>query len=151
MLTNLDVVVAGESAVLSLPEAKRGVHAGGGGLPRLVYLIGRQKAAELLMTGRDVPAREAERIGLVNEVVPDDDVDKRALEIAVQTAANSPDAVMLALYGLRLAERHAGYQGMMDEYFSSRELQVLLKGENTKEGLRAFIEKRPPRWVNSKL
>ncbi|KAL1405576.1 hypothetical protein Q8F55_009215 [Vanrija albida] len=129
MLTNLDVVVAGEGAVLSLPEAKRG----------------------LLMTGRDVPAREALQIGLVNDVVPDDAVEARALEIAVQTAANSPDAVMLALYGLRLAERHAGYQGMMDEYFSSRELQVLLRGENTKEGLRAFIEKRPPRWVNSKL
>lgn len=51
MLTNLDVVIAGEGAVLSLPEAKRGVHAGGGGLPRLVYLIGRQKGASSVARG----------------------------------------------------------------------------------------------------
>lgn len=109
MLTNLDVVVAGESAVLSLPEAKRGVSAAGGGIPRLVYLVGRQKgelwssvsnpASEWLMTGRDIPAREAERHGLVNTVVPDDEVDAKALEIAKQTAANSPDSVRLSLYG----------------------------------------------------
>lgn len=49
MLTNLDVVVAGESATLSLPEAKRGVPAGGGGLPRLVYLVGRQKSECLVV------------------------------------------------------------------------------------------------------
>lgn len=111
MLSNLDVVIAGESAKLSLPEAKRGVAAAGGGLPRFVFLIGRQKgelkggcgtltsAAELLMTGRDIPSWEAEKLGLVNMVVPDDEVEARALQMAIETAANAPDSVQLCLFG----------------------------------------------------
>jgi enoyl-CoA hydratase/carnithine racemase len=99
MLSNLDVVIAGESAKLSLPEAKRGVSAGGGGLPRFVFLIGRQKAAELLMTGRDIPSQEAKELGLVNMVVPDDEVEARALQMAKETAANAPDSVQLSLFG----------------------------------------------------
>lgn len=51
------------------------------------------------MTGRDIPAREAEQLGLVNMVVPDDEVDARALQMAKETAANAPDAVQLALFG----------------------------------------------------
>jgi len=51
------------------------------------------------MTGKEIPAREAERLGLVTTVVPDSEVEERALEMAKQTAANSPDAVQLALYG----------------------------------------------------
>lgn len=115
------------------------------------------------MTGRDIPAREAERHGLVNMVIPDDEVDAKALEIATQTAANSPDSVLLSLYGalracvhvltlgLRLTERMAGYQRMMDEFFASREYALTVKGENYKEGLRAFVEKREPQWLPSKL
>lgn len=51
------------------------------------------------MTGRDIPAREAEQLGLVNMVVPDDEVDARALQMAKETAANAPDSVQLAMYG----------------------------------------------------
>lgn len=51
------------------------------------------------MTGRDIPAHEAEQLGLVNMVVPDDEVDARALQMAKETAANAPDSVQLAMYG----------------------------------------------------
>ncbi|CAK9781755.1 enoyl-CoA hydratase [Cutaneotrichosporon oleaginosum] len=151
MLSNLDVVIAGESAKLSLPEAKRGVAAAGGGLPRFVFLIGRQKSAELLMTGRDIPAWEAEKLGLVNMVVPDDQVEARALQMAKETAANAPDSVQLCLFGLRLTEEEMGYQRMMARYTQSKELKALNTGPNLKEGLQAFIEKRAPRWHDPKL
>ncbi|BEJ00194.1 hypothetical protein CcaverHIS631_0500510 [Cutaneotrichosporon cavernicola] len=151
MLSNLDVVIAGESAKLSLPETKRGVAAAGGGLPRIVFLIGRQKAAELLMSGRDIPSWEAEKLGLVNMVVPDDQVEARALKLAMDTAANSPDSVQLCLFGLRLTEEEMGYQRMMTRYIQSKQFKALNSGPNLKEGLQAFLEKRPPRWHDSKL
>ena len=109
------------------------------------------QAAEWLMTGRDIPAREAERSGLVNCVVPDSEVEATALDIAKQTVANSPDSVLLHSWGLRLVEDEMGFDRHMDRFTKSDKYKAVTSGENWREGLNAFAEKRAPRWVDSKL
>lgn len=70
-----------------------------GGVHKLVRVVGHYKAAELVLTGRDIPAAEALELKLVNFVVPDDEVESRALKLAVEIAGNSPDSIQCGLYG----------------------------------------------------
>ncbi|PYI10250.1 ClpP/crotonase [Aspergillus sclerotiicarbonarius CBS 121057] len=151
MILNADLVIAAEKAYFGLPEVQRGVVAWAGALPRLVRIVGRQRAMEMALTGRRVSAAEALRWGFVNEVVPaEGDVVKRAVEVAAQIAANSPDAVIVSREGVKL-----GWEGLGAEEASNRLIEDwsvgLNAGDNIKEGLRAFVEKRKPRWVDSKL
>ncbi|PLN79731.1 ClpP/crotonase-like domain-containing protein [Aspergillus taichungensis] len=157
MVVNADVVIAAQDAFFGFPEVQRGVVAWAGALPRVVRTIGRQRALEMVLTGRRVSAEEAERWGFVNEVVPGngqggggDAVVKRAVEVAGVIAANSPDAVVVSREGVKL-----GWEGVGAEDASRLLLDGWAKrlndGENIKEGLRAFVEKRAPRWVDSKL
>lgn len=131
---------------------KRGVVAIAGGLPRLVRTVGKQRAMEMALTGRNVSAEEAERWGLVNELVDGeaDAVVKRAVEVAEMIAANSPDAVIVSREGVKM-----GWEGVGAEDGSRLLIDAwerrLYEGENMKEGVRAFVEKRAPRWVDSKL
>ncbi|RAK99124.1 enoyl-CoA hydratase/isomerase family protein [Aspergillus ibericus CBS 121593] len=151
MVLNADLVIAAEKAYFGLPEVQRGVVAWAGALPRLVRTVGRQRAMEMALTGRRVGAAEALQWGFVNEVVPaEGDVVKRAVEVAAQIAANSPDAVIVSREGVKL-----GWEGLGAEEASSRLIEEwsgrLNAGDNIQEGLRAFVEKRKPRWVDSKL
>lgn len=159
MCVNLDMVVAAESATFALPEVRRGVVAIAGALPRIVRTIGRQRAMEMALTGRTLSAAEAHSWGLVNSVTEDAPVDsnimarpvvKKALEYAKMIADNSPDAVIVSREGIKL-----GWEGIGAED-GSRVLMEgwgkrLTDGENMREGLRAFVEKRAPSWVGSKL
>jgi enoyl-CoA hydratase/carnithine racemase len=151
MIVNADMVVACEKAFFGFPEVQRGVVAIAGALPRVVRTIGRQRAMEMVLTGRRVMAAEAREWGFVNEVVArEDQVVPRALELAAQIAANSPDAVIVSREGVKL-----GWEGVGAED-ASRLLvdgwqKRLNEGENIKEGLRAFVEKRKPKWLPSKL
>ncbi|GAB1200101.1 hypothetical protein APSETT444_009468 [Aspergillus pseudonomiae] len=151
MIVNADLVIACEKAFFGFPEVQRGVVAIAGALPRVVRTIGRQRAMEMVLTGRRVTATEAEKWGFVNEVLATpEDVVTRALEIAGQIAANSPDAVIVSREGVKL-----GWEGVGAEE-GSRWLidgwqKRLNEGENIKEGLRAFVEKRKPKWADSKL
>lgn len=158
MAINSDMVIASSSAVIGLPEVKRGVVALAGALPRLVRTVGKQRAMEMALTGRSLSAHEAERWGLVNVVVEVDDkkeevcsrVVERAVSIASEIAANSPDAVLVSREGVML-----GWEGIGAEeatvMLGDTWLRWLYEGENMKEGLRAFVEKRVPVWVDSKL
>lgn len=151
MILNADLVIAAEKAYFGLPEVQRGVVAWAGALPRLVRTVGRQRAMEMALTGRRVDAAEALRWGFVNEVVPaEGDVVRRAVEVAAQIAANSPDAVVVSREGVKL-----GWERLGADEASSRLIENwsdrLNAGDNIKEGLRAFVEKRKPRWVDSKL
>lgn len=155
------MVIASSRARFALPEVKRGVVALAGGLTRLIRTVGRPRAMDMALTGRVVGVREAEPWGLINEVVDDEKenegeegmgrlVVRRAVEIALDIAANSPDSVIVTREGLKL-----GWEGVGAEE-GSRLLQdawgkKLNDGENIKEGVRAFVEKRKPRWVPSKL
>ncbi|GAB7339724.1 hypothetical protein MBLNU457_6290t3 [Dothideomycetes sp. NU457] len=152
MIVNADMVIASKNAQFALPEVKRGVVAMAGALPRIVRTIGRVRAMEMALTGRVVMAEEAERWGLINRVVGDEEgkVVGAAVEAARMIAENSPDAVQVSREGIKL-----GWEGVGAEEGSRLLLENwyprLQEGENLKEGVRAFVEKRKPRWVASKL
>jgi acetyl-CoA C-acetyltransferase len=138
-----DLVVAGESASFALPEVHRGLLAAAGGVYRLPRRIPMRKALEYLFTGGAIPAREALSLHLVNYVVPDEDVMSTALELAQRIANNAPLAVA--------ASRKLAAEAFddTDAHLSERSLAaiaVLMNGEDAKEGVRAFLEKRPARW-----
>jgi enoyl-CoA hydratase/carnithine racemase len=136
-----DIIVAGEGAKFGQPEIKIGILPGAGGTQRLVRAVGKFKAMRYLLTGDPIPAREAEIMGLVSEVVPDDQVLPRALELARTIAAQPPIAARrikelvavgadLPLDAALLLERQA--------------FELMFDTEDQKEGMRAFIEKRTP-------
>jgi len=159
MCTNVDMVIAAKSATFALPEVKRGVVAFAGALPRIVRTIGRQRAMEMALTGRTLSAAEAFSWGLVNAVAEDAPADSnvmsrpvtaKALEYAKMIAENSPDAVIVSREGIKMGWEGVGAEDgsrLLVEGWGRR----LSEGENMKEGLRAFVEKRKPNWVGSKL
>ncbi|KAI9678252.1 MAG: hypothetical protein M1817_006197 [Caeruleum heppii] len=151
MVINLDLVVAAATATFALPEVKRGVVAIAGALPRLVRTVGRQRAMELALTGRVMSAGEARDWGVVNRVVGEGhDVVVTAVELAKEIASNSPDAVVVSREGIKL-----GWEGVGAEEGSRLLMENwwgrLQEGQNIKEGVRAFVEKRQPKWEASKL
>jgi enoyl-CoA hydratase/carnithine racemase len=156
MIINCDMVIASSSASFSLPEVKIGVVAAAGALPRLIRTVGRPRAMEMALTGRAVSAAEAERWGLINLVVEEvkgkegQAVVAKAVEYAKTIAGNSPDAVIVSREGVKL-----GWEGMSAEEATQKAqeewMPKLMQGENLKEGVRAFVEKRKPRWVPAKL
>ncbi|TEB18552.1 enoyl-CoA hydratase/carnithine racemase [Coprinellus micaceus] len=152
MVLNCDYVVAGDQAKFALPEVKRGVIAVQGGIPRLSQIAGHHLAAELLLLGRTITAAEAQgRYGFVNQVVPASEVIPTAIAVANEINKNSPDAVQATKRGLLLSQEYGHSQMLLAHAFAS-ECRGVYKGDNIKEGLKAFTEKRAPRWTNpSKL
>ncbi|KAI9821186.1 MAG: hypothetical protein M1827_003920 [Pycnora praestabilis] len=151
IIINCDMVVASSTASFALPEVKRGVVAIAGALPRLIRTIGRQRAMEMALTGRTVPAEEARGWGLVNRVCKEgENVVDQAVEMAKLVADNSPDSVVVSREGIKLGWEGVGAEDgtrILVDTWNER----LQKGENIKEGLKAFVEKRKPKWVPSKL
>jgi enoyl-CoA hydratase len=138
-----DIIIAGESAKFGQPEVKIGIIPGGGGTQRLPRAVGRYKAMRYLLTGDLFGAREASEMGLVSEVVPDSEVETRALDMAGRIAALPPLAVGLikeaVLQGLD-ASLEAGLA------LETKAIQLLFASEDQKEGMAAFIEKRKPKF-----
>lgn len=151
---NCDVILASEDAVFGLPEVKRGVIALAGALPRLVRTVGRQRAAEMALVGRHYGAAEMERWGVVNRVVPgkggDGEVLREALRWAGEIAGNSPDSVITSREGLRLGWEPLGPEVATD-VLERGMYGRMDAGENMVEGVVAFVERREPRWRDSKL
>ena len=147
---NCDLVVAAEDAWFGLPEVRRGIAAIGGALPRLIRIIGLQRASEFALTGRNVTAQEAYQWGFVNKVVPKDQVVAEAVKYAEMIAKNSPDAIICTRAGLRQGWESAAVERAV-EVTLEREFAELQKGENIIEGLKAFGEKREPVWKGSRL
>jgi enoyl-CoA hydratase/carnithine racemase len=154
MVANCDVVVAASTAVFSLPEAKRGIVAVAGCLPRLTRTIGLQRTMDLVLTGRSVDARVLYDWGLVTRVVDEGagegDVAQAAVRVAQEMCRNSPDALIVGRVGVRMAWE----AGSVEDAVSALEHEWyprLQQGENFAEGIRAFVEKRAPRWQDSKL
>ncbi|KAI0031239.1 enoyl-CoA hydratase/carnithine racemase [Vararia minispora EC-137] len=141
MVLNCDLVIASDQAVFAMPEVKRGVIAGQGAIPRIRVIAGHQLAAEMLLLGRTVGAAEAhQRFGL------------RLIETAVHYAKeitqNSPDAVQATKRGLILAAQNGNIERAVIDHSWSAESKRAYNGANIKEGLKAFTEKRLPRWTN---
>ena len=139
-----DIRVASERARFGELFVKRGLCCDAPGLGRLAQAVGRERAAELLFTGRLVDAAEAAAIGLVSRVVPHEQLLPTALELAGQIAANPPLAVQRMKAGLRRALdpdwRELGS-------WVSATLGELFRTEDHREGVQAFLEKREPRFA----
>jgi enoyl-CoA hydratase len=138
-----DMIVAGEDAQFGQPEIKLGVMPGAGGTQRLTRAIGKAKAMELVLTGRNMGAREAEAYGLVTSVVPSDQTVPAALELAAKIAAMAPVAVLAAKAAVNRAEELSLEAGLE---FERRNFYLLFATEDQREGMAAFAEKRPARW-----
>lgn len=138
-----DIIIAGEGARFGQPEIKVGIIPGAGGTQRLTRAVGKYKAMKILLSGEPVSAREAEAMGLVSEVVADAEVFSRALALARAIAALPPIAarkikeVVLAGADLPL---EAGLA------LERQAFQLMFDTADQKEGMAAFIEKRPPQF-----
>jgi len=139
-----DMIVAAEDAQFGQPEIKLGVMPGAGGTQRLTRAIGKAKAMELVLTGRNIGAREAEAHGLVTSVVPSDETVPAALELAARIASMAPLAVLAAKAAVNRAEELSLEAGLE---FERRNFYLLFATEDQREGMAAFGEKRPPRWT----
>jgi enoyl-CoA hydratase len=139
-----DLRIATRSAKLGQPEIRLGILPGGGGTQRLPRLVGPGRAMRLVLTGELIDATEAERIGLVDWVVDDGTLQDRTMEIATTIAGYSPIALELAKTAIRAAMEAPLSAGLAHE----RELFVAaFASDDRVEGVRAFLEKREPRFT----
>ncbi len=140
-----DLVVAGENAQFGLPEVRVGLIPGNGGTQKLPRMIGKNRAKELIFTGKRIGARQALEWGIVNQVVPTEQVDSAVEQFAREICASAPVAVRQAKRAIDLggeADLSTGLEIEMECY------NFNLATEDRQEGIRAFNEKRPPRWQN---
>jgi enoyl-CoA hydratase/carnithine racemase len=138
-----DVIVAGDSAVLGLPEVSVGVIPGGGGTQLLARRVGWSRAADLIFTARRVDAAEAHRLGLADRVVAAGAARSSALDLAAVIASHSPVALRNAKRAMRLGLDTALAAGLEIEDNAWRATAF---SADRAEGVRAFAEKRAPDW-----
>jgi Enoyl-CoA hydratase/carnithine racemase len=138
-----DLVVASETARFGQPEINLGLMPGAGGTQRLVRLLGRVRAMEVVLGERTLGADEALRVGLVNRVVPKELYLEEALTLAERIARKAPLALRLIKDAVRMAEELGLEDGLR---YERRNFYLLYGSEDAREGIRAFLEKRAPEW-----
>ena len=136
-----DIRIASENASFVQPEINLGIIPGGGGTQRLTRLVGEGKAMELILTGEIIDAKSAFAIGLVNQVVPADQLKAKTMEIANRIADKSPIALRLAKEAVKLASRSNLDEGLRREVDL---FALCFSSEDKDEGVSAFLEKRKP-------
>jgi enoyl-CoA hydratase/carnithine racemase len=136
-----DLIVASETATFGVPEITLGIIPGGGGTQRLARVVGRQRAMELVLTGRRFDAAEAASLGLVNEVVPVGEWLSAAMAMGQRIAKRPPIAARLAKQAVLAAEETAMAAGLEQE---RRLYELAMATEDRVEGMTAFLEKREP-------
>ena len=139
-----DMVVAAEDSRFGLPEVKRGLFAGAGGVHRLPRALPRNIALELIATGDPMDAQRAYGLGLVNHLAHSEKVLDRALDLARAIAVNAPLSVRESL-GVARASAETSDADM--RALSAKVSAAIMATEDAKEGPRAFKEKRPAKWV----
>lgn len=140
-----DMIIAADNAKFGQPEIKIGVIPGFGGTQRLTRAVGKAKAMDLCLTGRMMDATEAERAGLVARVVPLASLMDEAMKAAEAIASLSLPSLMSAKESVNRAFEMSLAEGMR---FELRAFQSLFATDDQKEGMAAFIEKRPPNFKN---
>jgi enoyl-CoA hydratase/carnithine racemase len=138
-----DLIVASETAEFGQPEVTLGIIPGGGGTQRLARVIGKQRAMELILSGRRIDAKEALRIGFVNMVTPKRKWLEEAIELARVIARRPPLATRLAKQAVLAAEEMPLAAGLAHE---RRLYELAMATEDRLEGMQAFIEKRRPEF-----
>jgi enoyl-CoA hydratase/carnithine racemase len=139
-----DFIIAADTAKFGQPEITIGVSPGAGGTQRLTRFVGKSKAMDMVLTGRMMDAAEAERSGLASRVVPAADLVSTATETAKKIAALSPNAVMMTKEMVNAAYETPLSQGVKLE---RRLFHSLFAFEDQKEGMAAFVEKRPAKFT----
>jgi enoyl-CoA hydratase len=140
-----DVVIAADTAKFGQPEIKLGVIPGIGGTQRLARAVGKAKAMDMILTGRMMDAAEAERSGLVARVVPAASLMDEAMKVAETIANMSLPSVLAGKEAVNRAFESGLSEGMA---FERRIFHSLFATADQKEGMKAFVEKRPPQWKN---
>jgi len=138
-----DIRISSDRARFGQPEVNLGLFPGYGGTQRLPRLVGKAKAKELIFTGRTLRADEALKIGLINQVVPDGEELRAAKDMAMQIMSKAPIAVRLS--------KKAINEGLNMPYYEAFEREAeyfrkLCETEDIKEGIKAFLEKRQPKF-----
>ena len=140
-----DFIIAADNAKFGQPEIKLGIIPGIGGTQRLTHAVGKAKAMDLVLTGRMMDAGEAERAGLVARVVPLQNLLDEALKVAATIASMSLPSVLAAKEAVNRAFQASLAEGIR---FERRVFHSLFATRDQKEGMAAFIEKRPPKFEN---
>jgi enoyl-CoA hydratase len=140
-----DLIIAADNAKFGQPEIKLGVMPGIGGTQRLTRAVGKAKAMDLILTGRMMDAEEAERAGLVARVVPLGNLMDEAMKVAETIASMSLPSLLAAKEAVNRAFETSLAEGIQ---FERRIFHALFATEDQKEGMAAFVEKRPPRFKN---
>src|SRR5713101_5828833 len=135
--------IAAENAKFGQPEVKLGVMPGGGGTQRLPRLIGKGRALQLILSGDIISAQEAYRIGLVNEVVPNDSLMARAEVILKQINSNAPQSVKFSIEAVNKGMETSLSEGLLLE---ASLFAICAATEDKKEGTSAFLAKRAPKF-----
>lgn len=135
--------VTGDRARFGQPEVNLGIIPGWGGTQRLPRLIGKAKAAEWILTGDMYSAQEALRLGLVNQVVPQDQALKAAKDLARKIAAKGGVAIAQALKAMEEGLDAPLTQGLALE---AKMFTAVAQSEDSREGVKAFLEKRQPQF-----
>jgi enoyl-CoA hydratase len=138
-----DIIVAAESARFGQPEVNLGIIPGSGGTQRMTHVLGKHRAMELILTGDMLTAADAERLGLVNRVVPAELCLEEAKNIARKIAAKPPLAVKAAKEAV-LKSANSGLDEGLE--FERKSFYLLFASEDRSEGMKAFLEKRKPEF-----
>ena len=141
-----DFIIAADTAKFGQPEIKLGVMPGAGGTQRLARFVGKAKAMDLCLTGRMMDAAEAERCGLVSRVVAADKLLEEALKTADTIASMSLTATMMTKESINRSFETTLGEGIR---FERRVFHAMFGTDDQKEGMAAFVEKRPAKFKNS--
>ncbi|HYY92803.1 MAG TPA: enoyl-CoA hydratase-related protein [Candidatus Dormibacteraeota bacterium] len=140
---NCDIIIASETARFGQPEINIGIMPGAGGTQRLTRTIGKFRAMEMILTGQPISAREAEKHGLVNRVVPIESYFEEAKKLALQIAQKAPVATRLAKEAVLKSFDTPLEEGLQ---FERRNFYLLFSTDDMREGMKAFMEKRPAQF-----
>jgi enoyl-CoA hydratase len=140
-----DFIIAADTAKFGQPEINLGVMPGMGGTQRLTRFVGKSKAMEMCLTGRNMDAAEAERSGLVSRVVPAADLLAEAMKAATTIAEKSVPIAMMTKEAVNVAYETTMAEGVR---FERRVFHAMFATDDQKEGMAAFSEKRKPGFVD---
>ena len=139
-----DFRVCAENAIIYVPEINRGMNMSWQSLPRFVNLVGPARAKQIVILAEQIKAEQAMRWGLVQEVVPPGKAVARALELAERAAAMPPLPVRMAKQAINAAATALNHAV---SYMDADQYVLCQSGEDFREGVNAFLEKRPPKFT----
>ncbi|XP_017773698.1 PREDICTED: enoyl-CoA hydratase, mitochondrial [Nicrophorus vespilloides] len=140
-----DIIYAGETAKFGQPEILLGTIPGAGGSQRLPRYVGKSKAMEIVLTGDQVNAVEAEKMGLVSKIFPVGELVSRAIKLGEKIGKNSPLIVSMAKESVNTAYETTLAEGL---HFEKRTFHGTFATKDRMEGMTAFVEKRPANFTN---